>query len=298
MLVVRSFDVNKPGGKVSRLAGGVAGGSIVQGVLRVGIKVEVRPGLVRADGSYWPITSHITSLFSEKQVLTSAIPGGLIGVGLRLDPSLTKGDRLVGQVLGQEGSLPPVASSMRVRFALLRSLVGEMLDAAEAAAAARTALSTIAHTKKAEALQNAKRKLKIRRPKPGETLLLCIASARTKATVINSDKRVMSLKLSGPVCCEVGSKLALFRSVNGCWRLLGSGHIEELTEAPKVDFQTWSQDQTSSAIDSVPVDYNTIEHASPANASGDEGDNEGGEDEQESGALQGFSSFFSQHISM
>jgi translation initiation factor 2 gamma subunit (eIF-2gamma) len=36
MIVIRSFDVNKPGAEVDEIQGGVAGGSILQGVLKVG----------------------------------------------------------------------------------------------------------------------------------------------------------------------------------------------------------------------------------------------------------------------
>lgn len=35
MVVIRSFDVNKPGAGVEELKGGVAGGSILQGVFKV-----------------------------------------------------------------------------------------------------------------------------------------------------------------------------------------------------------------------------------------------------------------------
>ena len=35
--VIRSFDVNKPGAEVDDLKGGVAGGSILRGVLRVSL---------------------------------------------------------------------------------------------------------------------------------------------------------------------------------------------------------------------------------------------------------------------
>lgn len=49
MIVVRSFDVNKPGTGARDLQGGVAGGTIMQGVLRVGDNIEVRPGIVRKD---------------------------------------------------------------------------------------------------------------------------------------------------------------------------------------------------------------------------------------------------------
>lgn len=35
LIVIRSFDVNKPGSEVEELKGGVAGGSITRGVLKV-----------------------------------------------------------------------------------------------------------------------------------------------------------------------------------------------------------------------------------------------------------------------
>jgi translation initiation factor 2 gamma subunit (eIF-2gamma) len=35
LVVIRSFDVNKPGAEVEDLKGGVAGGSILKGVLKV-----------------------------------------------------------------------------------------------------------------------------------------------------------------------------------------------------------------------------------------------------------------------
>jgi translation initiation factor 2 subunit 3 len=44
MIIIRSFDVNKPGEKVDTLRGGVVGGSILCGVLKLGDEVEIRPG--------------------------------------------------------------------------------------------------------------------------------------------------------------------------------------------------------------------------------------------------------------
>ena len=49
LIIIRSFDVNKPGSEVDDLKGGVAGGSILKGVLKVGMEIEVRPGLVSKD---------------------------------------------------------------------------------------------------------------------------------------------------------------------------------------------------------------------------------------------------------
>lgn len=44
MLIIRSFDVNKSGEERKNLKGGVVGGSITQGLLKVGDLVEIRPG--------------------------------------------------------------------------------------------------------------------------------------------------------------------------------------------------------------------------------------------------------------
>ena len=51
LLVIRSFDVNKPGSEVDDLKGGVAGGSILRGVLMIGQEIEVRPGIVSRDSN-------------------------------------------------------------------------------------------------------------------------------------------------------------------------------------------------------------------------------------------------------
>ncbi|CAN0922405.1 Eukaryotic translation initiation factor 2 subunit 3, partial [Linum grandiflorum] len=103
MIVIRSFDVNKPGFEVDEIKGGVAGGSILTGVLKVNQNIEVRPGIVVKDENgnikCTPIYTRIVSLFAEQNELQFAVPGGLIGVGTTMDPTLTRADRLVGQIL-------------------------------------------------------------------------------------------------------------------------------------------------------------------------------------------------------
>jgi len=103
-LIIRSFDVNKPGEEVENLKGGVVGGSILRGVLSVGDQIEIRPGRTLKDekGEHRciPIKSRIVSLLAENNNLLYAVPGGLIGVGLLVDPSLSRNDKLVGNVLG------------------------------------------------------------------------------------------------------------------------------------------------------------------------------------------------------
>ena len=68
----------------------------------MGDEIEVRPGIVTKDAKgmshCFPILSRIVSLYAEENDLQYAVPGGLIGVGTKIDPTLCRADRLVGQV--------------------------------------------------------------------------------------------------------------------------------------------------------------------------------------------------------
>lgn len=90
----------------------------IQGVLKVNQNIEVRTGIVVKDESgnikCTPIYSGIVSLFAEQNKLQFSVAGGLIGVGTTMDLMLTRADRLVGQVLGEAGSLPDVYVELEV----------------------------------------------------------------------------------------------------------------------------------------------------------------------------------------
>ena len=205
MIVIRSFDVNKPGAEVDEMKGGVAGGSILQGVLRMGQEVEVRPGIIRkeADGKVTcvPIFSRIVSLFAEQNELQYAVPGGLIGVGTTMDPTLTRADRLVGQVLGDVGALPDVFTELEINFFLLRRLLGVRTSGG--------------------AKQN-----KVTKLSKGEVLMLNIGSMCTGARVMAIKADLAKLQLTSPVCTKEGEKVALSRRVDKHWRLIGWGTIQ------------------------------------------------------------------------
>jgi translation initiation factor 2 subunit 3 len=113
MIVIRSFDVNRPGEDAETLRGGVAGGTILKGVLKIGDEIEIRPGMIRRDSKSGQVTweqiySRITSLKADENHLMYAVPGGLIGVGMKVDPFITRSDRLVGQIIGHPGMMPDV----------------------------------------------------------------------------------------------------------------------------------------------------------------------------------------------
>jgi len=56
-----------------------------------------------------------------------AVPGGLIGVGTKIDPTLCRADRMVGQVLGSVGGLPDIFTELEVSYYLVRRLPDNFL---------------------------------------------------------------------------------------------------------------------------------------------------------------------------
>jgi len=204
LIIIRSFDVNKPGSEVEDLKGGVAGGSILKGVLKVGQEIEVRPGLVSKDGNgkltCQPIRSRIVSLFAEQNEMMFAVPGGLIGVGTKIDPTLCRADRMVGQVLGSVGALPDILIELEVSYYLLRRLLGVRIEGDKKAA-------------------------KVQKLSKNEVLMVNIGSLSTGGRVIAVKADLAKIGLTTPVCTSVGEKIALSRRVEKHWRLIGWGQI-------------------------------------------------------------------------
>lgn len=204
LIVIRSFDVNKPGSEVDELKGGVAGGSIVKGVLKKGDEIEIRPGIVTKDArgkiKCSPIFSVVQSLFAESNDLNYAVPGGLIGVGTKVDPTLCRADRLVGQELGAVGHLPDIFTELEINFFLLRRLLGVKSD-------------------------GPKKATKVSKMMKGDVVLVNIGSTSGGARVLAVKNDLAKLVLSQPVCTSVGEKLALSRRIDKHWRLIGWAQI-------------------------------------------------------------------------
>ena len=121
MYISRSFDINRPGTEINDLKGGVIGGSVVQGVVKIGDEIEIKPGLSRTEGTkITPIIFKVQGLMEETEKLDVAHPGGLIAVGTTLDPSLTKSDAFVGSVVGRKGEVPDPIDVVKVKYTLLK----------------------------------------------------------------------------------------------------------------------------------------------------------------------------------
>ncbi|EGV65123.1 eukaryotic translation initiation factor 2 subunit gamma [Yamadazyma tenuis] len=207
LIVIRSFDVNKPGAEIDDLKGGVAGGSILNGVFKIGDEIEIRPGIVTKDDNSKiqckPIFSNIVSLFAENNDLKFAVPGGLIGVGTKVDPTLCRADRLVGQVVGAKGDLPSIYTDIEINYFLLRRLLGVKTDGQKGA--------------------------KVRKLEAGEVLMVNIGSTATGARVVAVKADMARLQLTSPACTEVNEKIALSRRIEKHWRLIGWASIKKGT---------------------------------------------------------------------
>lgn len=194
MFVARSFDINKPGAEPKRLVGGVLGGSILRGKLKVGDEIEIKPG-ARIENKYVPLLTKIIGLQKAKRDLQEAGPGGLLGVLTQLDPFLTKSDSLVGNVVGLPEKLPEVKYDLTMEIKLLERIVG-MED------------------------------LKTMPPiKLNEDLMINVGTARSIGSVVEIKKNRVSLKLKIPVCVEKNDRIVISRQIAGRWHLVGLGAI-------------------------------------------------------------------------
>ena len=128
MTVVRSFNINKPSINTFNLKGAVIGGTIHQGILTVGDRVELGPGIIRPTSkgiALQPLLATVKSIQSDVGAeIEYAVPGGLIGVELSIDPGLATNDRLVGFELAHPGSLNPTYNIINGTFNIL-PLLGE-----------------------------------------------------------------------------------------------------------------------------------------------------------------------------
>jgi translation initiation factor 2 subunit 3 len=227
LIVIRSFDVNKPGAEVDELKGGVAGGSILTGVLRIGQEVEIRPGIVTKDSAgrnkCQPIFSRIMSLHAENNLLSFAVPGGLIGVGTRIDPTLCRADRLVGQVLGAVGKLPKIYTGK-----VSLSNIVHLTDTFFLSYNIELEISLFLLRRLLGVKTEDKKQTKVSKLVKNELLLINIGSTSTGGRVLSVKADLAKIQLTSPACTEVGEKVALSRRIEKHWRLVGKHPLAEV----------------------------------------------------------------------
>jgi len=196
MHVLRSFDVNKPGTKLKNIKGGVIGGSLTQGVFNVGDEIEIKPGIMNEKKkSYEPLLTEITSLGTAAGIVESVKPGGLVAIGTKLDPSMTRSDSFIGSVIGKPGTLPENFTQLKLEVNLFDSAVGITED------------------------------VKVQPIQSGELLRLNIGTAPILGKVNKIKSKNIEIELRRPACIFEGGNVAISRRITERWRLIGAGIV-------------------------------------------------------------------------
>jgi translation initiation factor 2 subunit 3 len=199
MHVLRSFDVNKPGTDVVDMAGGVIGGSIIKGTFETGDEIEIKPGTRIEKGgktTYRTLQGTIASLNISKGTVEKAGPGGLVGIGSSLCPSITKSDGLVGNIMGKAGKLPETLEKVVLDIKLFEKVVGT------------------------------KEQVPVDKIRSNEPLVLNVATNVTSGIVNSARENIIEIDLKRPICAEPKSKVAISRRIGDSWRLIGFGVIK------------------------------------------------------------------------
>ena len=111
-----------------------------------------------------------------------------------MDPALTKGDSLVGAVVGTPGKMPETRNELLLETKIFDKVIG------------------------------AKKEVIVDPIQINEPLLLSSGTASTLGIVSKVGDKV-SLYLKRPICARKGNKVAIGRQIMNKWRLIGYGII-------------------------------------------------------------------------
>ena len=196
MHVLRSFDINKPGSKIKNLKGGVIGGSLTQGKFSVGDEIEIKPGLLDdRKKSYQSIQTEIVSLGTGAGLVDSVKPGGLVAIGTKLDPSLSRSDSLIGSIIGKPDTLPENTTNVKLSINLFDMAVGSVTET------------------------------KVAPIRTDELLRVSVGTAPVPAKVMKVKSNDIEVEFKRPICLFEGSNVALSRRIADRWRLIGAGIV-------------------------------------------------------------------------
>jgi len=147
MHVIRSFDVNKSSDlssieDIDKIKGGVLGGAVLSGHIRVEQEIEIRPGyIIKREGktlksalktklqSLWsaqPIRTTVKSLQHGRHRSFLGFAGGNVGIQTNIDPSLMKGDGMCGHVVidANHPNPPPIFNKFIMSYTFLSDAIG------------------------------------------------------------------------------------------------------------------------------------------------------------------------------
>lgn len=197
-LIARSFDINKPGTKPKRLKGAVLGGALKQGTLRVGEKIEIKPGrtvIENGEKKLIPLKTKILGLFKGSKKVSELTPGGSMAIETALDMTQGKRDTLAGNIASHEGKLPESSTKAKLKFQLFPEVFGTSSN------------------------------LKVKPIEKKELLMLSINTSITGGTVGEIEENRVTIDLKVPAILFKGDNIGIARKIQGHWRLIGFGEI-------------------------------------------------------------------------
>ncbi len=197
-LVARSFDINKPGTNPKDLHGTVLGGTLKSGILKVGDRIEIKPGLMIKESNqikYKTIKTKIASLHKGSRKVEELTPGGSAAIETELDMTLGKTDSFSGCIASSENHLPEISDKIKIKFDLFKEVLG---------------------TQTSQQIQPLK---------TGETIMLSINTSVTVGNIVKIAQNVAEINLRIPVVPLKNSKLGIARNINNHWRLVGYGEL-------------------------------------------------------------------------
>jgi small GTP-binding protein len=193
----RSFDINKPGVEWNDINGGVIGGTLFSGTLKVGDTIEIRPGQVSKQKDKYnctPFKTVIVSIKTDNMNLDSIIPGGLIAIGTEIDPFYCKKDAMSGNIAGLVGMLPSVYHIINMKGNVVTTFGFNWV------------------------------------PKENDNVMLSIGTRMCEARLIKNNNNVFTFELTKPVCIEDNMMIVICRTIDKILRIVGKGNMIESTK--------------------------------------------------------------------
>jgi translation initiation factor 2 subunit 3 len=197
-LIARSFDINKPGTDIKNIHGGIIGGILKHGTLKVGDEIEIKPGITKKKHDkyyYETLKTKILSLYKGKKSIEKATPGASISIETSLDPFMTKTDSLTGSVLSKKGVLPEISTNIKLKTEMFSEVLGQ------------------------EGHQ------KVEPIKPNEMLMLSVNTTITVGFVKKINKNEIEMDLNIPIVALEKENVGIARNIENHWRLIGFGEI-------------------------------------------------------------------------
>lgn len=188
-LCSRSFDINKPGTPIEKLVGGVLGGSLLKGTLKVGQEIEIKPGVL-INNQWVPIKTKVISLRQFDMDVDKIYPGPTAGIGTLLDPFVTKDDTLAGQIVGLSNKLPDIIQEIEIKYEIIKELNENVNEL-----------------------------------KKGEKVLICFLNIITEGLILNINKDLIKIRLSKPILNLKDQNIIILRNIDKRWKIYGYGRL-------------------------------------------------------------------------